>query len=115
MRTGAVEQPSNVHGAGRVAAQQSMRPEQPEVAGSRNRLGRRLRDLVLFLGCSACIESIEQPVELVLGKAEQIESNALFLEPLELGGQQCIVPAGVEGNPVVGQAKSPRLRVGQVA
>ena len=91
-----------------------MRPEQPKITRSRDSLGGRLGNRVLLLGRPARIESIEQAVDLVLGETEQIESDAVLLEPFQLGREQFVIPAGVERDAIVGKAKCARLSVRQV-
>ena len=83
--------------------------------GSRHRLGRRLRDLVLALDRAARrLDVVEQLVQLGVGEADQVQVELELVQRLELGAQQLLVPAGVLGDAVVGDHQRPALRVGEV-
>ena len=72
----------------------------PEVAGTRDRLGRRLGHLVLVTvrrtrrtRFIVIAERCHQIVELFGAEAEQIEVETLAIEFVEQPGQQFVVPA----------------------
>ena len=112
MRPHAAEQPRHVGGFGRAAAEQPVRAEQPEVARPRDRHRRRLRRLLL-----ARVGQLvaEQRIELERLEAERAEVGAELRQLAELQGEQLAVPAGLLGEPVVGQDVGPLLRLGEVA
>src|SRR5579885_828751 len=114
VRTCTVEYALDIGRNRRIAAQQAVLSQQPKITWSGDRLSRQGGDFVLFLRCSARIEAVKQAVELVLGKPEQIESDVILLESLELGRQHLFVPAGVQRDAVVGEPEGPRLRIRQM-
>ena len=94
-----------------VAAEQPVRPEQPEIARPADRVDRRLRDLVLALaGVVLVAEPGQQPVQLGVVEAGERQVEAVALQVAELEPEQRLVPLGVLARPVVHQPVGPGLR-----
>jgi hypothetical protein len=111
----AIEQPCDVRGARRVAAEKAMFAKQPEVARARDRLGRGLRCNVLILRLAGlAIETVQQSVEFVLAEAEQIEGDPVLPQTIEFGGEQRVIPGAIDRQLVVGDAERARLRIGEM-
>ena len=112
MRPHAAEQPRHVGRIGGAAAEQPMPSEKPEVARPRNRHRRRLRRFLL-----ARVGQLvaEERIELARLEAERAEVGAELRQLPELQGEQLAVPAGLLGEPVVGQDVGPLLRLAEVA
>ena len=60
------------------------------------------------------VDSIEQVAKLGFGKSEQVEIEILLTQRCKFGAEQLLVPAGVLGNPVVGDDKRAALCFVQV-
>ena len=92
-----------------------MRPEQPEIARPADRVGRRLRDLVLAVARAVLVAVAgEQLVELGVGEADDRQVEVLGQQLLQLAGEQRLVPGAELGQLVVGQTVGPPLLLGQV-
>ena len=107
VRPHTAEQPRHVGGFGGAAAEQPMRPEEPEVAcwetGTAGGSG------VSSSRGSASAER-EQRVDLGRLEAERAEVDAELGEVGHLERQQLPVPAGLLGEAVVGEDVGPLLR-----
>jgi hypothetical protein len=114
MGTLAAEQTLDMGRDGRVATEQAVGAKQPKVAWFCHRLGRRLGNVVLAVRRGFSIEAVEQAIELVLPEAKQLEVDTVLLEPPEFGGEQGLVPTGIERNAIIGETEGPCLRIGQM-
>src|SRR5205823_7186931 len=90
MRPGAREQPLDIGCNCRIAAQQAMFAEKPEIAGASDWIGRRLGGPILFRRFTGAvlIETGQQLVELVLAKAQKFKTDTILLEPFKLSGEE---------------------------
>ena len=85
--------------------------EDPEIARSADRIGRRIGDVVLTVAVDLVItEPGEQPVQLRVVEAGQRQVETVALQVAELEPEQRLVPLGVLARPVVHQPVGPRLR-----
>ena len=111
VRPHTAQQPRHVGGVGGAAAEQPMRPEEPEVAcwetGTAGGSG-----VSSSRGSGASVR--EQRVELGRLEAERAEVDAELGEVADLQRQQLAVPAGLLGEPVVGEDVGPLLRLAEV-
>ena len=99
----------------RVAAQQPMVAQDPEVARPADRILRRLRNLVLGLvACRLAVGHRQQPLQLGGIEADQVEVEALVPQPGQLLRQQLLAPSCLQGELVVGDQVRPLLRLAQV-
>jgi hypothetical protein len=90
----AVHHPDDVLGLGRVAAQQAVLAEQPQIAGARDRVHRRLGNDVFACQAVALVERRQQAVEVLALEAREIEIEASGVQRMQLRRQQFVVPAG---------------------
>ena len=66
--------------------------------------------------CAAVgIEVRQQPIELVLPKAQKFEVEAVILQSRQLRRQQGVVPVAIQRDTIIGQPVGPSLRVREVA
>ena len=107
MRPHAAEQPGHVGRLGGAAAEQPVAAEQPEVARPRDRNRRRLGGLLLARVGSG---GVQQRVDLGGLEAEGAEVDAELAEVGHLQRQHRLVPAGLLGQPVVGEDVGALLR-----
>ena len=71
--------------------------------------------VVIDVAGGAVVECCQASRNLVEREPGEVEIELRFLvEPMELGPQELVVPTGVFGNPVVGDAERPRLRLAQM-
>ena len=111
----AAEHPLDVGQHRGVAAQQAVVAQDPEVARLADRLLRRLRDLVLgLIARRLAVGERQQPLQLGGVEADQVEVEALVPQPRQLLRQQRVVPAGLQGELVVGDQVRPLLRLAEV-
>ena len=100
-----VEQSS--HGAviAAVTADEAMLSDQPNVAGPRDRINRRLGDLLFRLGGSLCrrFGLGQERSQLLFGEAQQIKRQVRSLKLPEFRREHLFVPPGVLTDPVVGK------------
>ena len=107
----AVQRPPEVVGPGGVSAEQAVVAQEPEIARAREGIGWRGRGLVGEGGGRA--RSGEEVVDLARLEADQVEVDPESLKVGDLGGEQALVPAGVERELVVGQQVGPLLGLAQ--
>ena len=107
------EHPLDVGQHGRVAAQQPVLAQHPQIARLRDRLLRQRRRLVV-LGQARPAVARQQPLQLALAEADQPEVEAELREIGQLEPQQRLVPAGVQRQLVVGQHVGALLRLAHV-
>ena len=111
----AAEHPLDVGQHRRVAAQQTMVAQDPEVARPADRLLGRLGDLVLrLLARRLAIGDRQQPLQLRGVEADQVEVEALVPQPSQLFRQQRVVPARLQGELVVCDQVRALLRLGEM-
>ena len=88
-----------------------MRPEQPEIARSADRVLQRLWNVVLALASAILVAKPgQQPVQLGVVEAGERQVEAIALQVAELESEQCLVPLSVLARPVVHQSVGARLR-----
>lgn len=99
-------QPSDTRRLGRVAAQDSMRTQQPDITELRDRDLAQLRDCfrLFVVGGGG-----QQAINLASIKPRLAEVERQRAQLSHLGRQQGQVPIGFLVDPVVGQAKAPNL------
>ena len=109
----AAEHPLDVGQHRRVAAEQPVLTEHPQIARLRDRLLRQRRRLVV-LGQARLALARQQPLQLALAEADQPEVEAELGKVRQLEPQQRLVPAGVQRQLVVGQHIGALLRLAHV-
>jgi len=99
----AIEQPVHVLRLARVAAQQAVLAENPQVARPGDRLIGRLGNLVR-VGKPLLHPRIEQLGQLVFGEANEPQVDVHSLQVGQLDRQQLVIPGGHIGGLVVGDS-----------
>ena len=108
MRRHAVQRPGHIIRARRIAADEPMPPELPDIAAPRHRHGRRLGHLI---GIGQPSIAPDQLTQLLLGKAEQRQIKSHARQIGDLDPQQRIVPSGIHRKLVVRNPISLLLRL----
>ena len=109
----ALQHPLDIGQHRRVAAQQPVLTQHPQIARLRDRLLRQRRRLVV-LGQARPAVARQQPLQLARAEADQPEVEAELREIRQLEPQQRLVPAGVQRQLVVGQHVGALLRLAHV-
>jgi hypothetical protein len=101
---------------GRVAAQETVAPQDPEIAGPGDRRDGRFRNLVFVRlpAFAVPIETIEQAIKVVFAKSQEIEADTIFPQTRKFRGEHRVVPPGIQRDLVVGDPEGPRLGAGQM-
>ena len=98
-----------------VAAQQPMVAQNPEIARLADRVLQRFRNLVLnLIARRLAVGQHQQPFQLRGVEPNQVEVEALVPQPHQLFRQQRVIPAGLQGDLVIGQDVGPLLRLAKV-
>ena len=111
MRLHVAQQPVHRLPVRGIPTEQPVRTQQPEIAGARDRCVRNLR-CVLFPWIGTVLQ---QRVDLACLEAEPGQVDTKLGQVADLQRQQVPVPAGLIGEPVVGEDVGPALRLGQVS
>jgi hypothetical protein len=87
-----------------------------KASGVEQQILRRLRNLVLgLIARRLAVGQGQQPLQLRGVEPDQVEIEAFIAQPRQLLRQQRIVPAGLQGDLVVGYDVGPLLRLAQVS
>ncbi len=96
MRSCATQKPRDIGGAGGTAAQEAMRTELPEIAGTRDGHARWLGGRRIGI-TGACVSLVaravgQQPIQRRLIEADHTEVELIGAQLPQLGGEQALVP-----------------------
>jgi hypothetical protein len=97
-----VHHPDHVRGLCRIAAQQAVFAEQPEITRAGDGIYRRFGNDVLAGEAIALVERRQQPVQVLALETGQPQIETGGVQRMQLGGKQFVVPAGKLGQPIVG-------------
>jgi hypothetical protein len=100
----------------RAAAQQTMRSQSPEIIRARHRRRRHVGDVVFGAGRlpRRLGGFVERDVDVGCREAGDLDIEVELDQPLQLNGEDLAIPAGLLGQPVVGEHVGPLLGLGEM-